>query len=78
VLHWESGGINDEQKCLLLWASMLKERTTTERAKVEARQQHLDVRKELLNRLPTATNNSDRESQKMLADAKELYASVEA
>jgi hypothetical protein len=57
---------------------MLKERTTTERARVEARQQHLDVRKELLNRLPTATNNSDRESQKMLADDKELYASAEA
>jgi hypothetical protein len=37
VLHRESGGINDEQRRLLLWDSMLKERTTTERARAEAR-----------------------------------------
>jgi hypothetical protein len=30
---------------------MLKERTTTKRARAEARQQHLNVREELLNRL---------------------------
>jgi hypothetical protein len=30
---------------------MLMERTTAERARAEARQQHLDVREELLNRL---------------------------
>jgi hypothetical protein len=30
---------------------MLMEQTTTERARVEARQQHLDVREELLNGL---------------------------
>jgi hypothetical protein len=51
VLHRESGGIVDERWRLLLWASMLKEQTTTERARVEARQQHLDVREELLNKL---------------------------
>jgi hypothetical protein len=38
VLRWESGGINDERWCLLLWASMLKERTMIEKARVEARQ----------------------------------------
>jgi ATP phosphoribosyltransferase len=78
VLHRESGGINDEQWRLLLWDSMLKERTTTERARAEARQQHLDVREELLNRMQTAINSRDRDSQKMLADTKELYASTEA
>ncbi len=51
VLHRESGGIVDERWRLLLWASMLKERTTAERARTEAKQQHLDVREELLNRL---------------------------
>jgi hypothetical protein len=76
VLRRESGGINDEWWHLLLWASMLKERTTTEKARAEARQQHLDVREELLNRLQTTINSHD--SQKMLADAKELYASAEA
>jgi hypothetical protein len=34
------------------------------------------VREELLNRLHTAINS--RNSQRMLAEAKELYASVEA
>jgi hypothetical protein len=51
VLHRESGGIIDERQRLLQWASMLMERTTAERARAEARQQHLDVREELLNRL---------------------------
>jgi hypothetical protein len=78
VLHRESGGINVEQRRLLLWDSMLKERTTTERARAEARQQHLDVREELLNRMQTAINSRDRDSQKMLANTKELYASTEA
>jgi hypothetical protein len=57
VLHRESGGIVDERWRLLLWASMLKERTTAERARTEAKQQHLDVREELLNRLQTAINS---------------------
>jgi hypothetical protein len=78
VLHKESGGINDERWRLLLWASMLKERTTIEKARVEARRQHLDMREELLNRLQTAINRHDRNTQKMLADAKVLYASAEA
>jgi hypothetical protein len=78
VLRRESGGIVNEWQCLLLWASMLEERTTAERARVEARQQHLDVGEELLNRLPSAINNRDCDSQKTLVEAKELYASVEA
>jgi hypothetical protein len=32
------------------------------------------VREEMLNGLETATNNRDRDSQKTLAEAKELYA----
>jgi hypothetical protein len=78
VLRRESGGINDERWRLLLWASMLKERTMTEKARAEVRQQHLDVREELLNRLQAAINSHDLNSQKMLTDAKELYASAEA
>jgi hypothetical protein len=57
---------------------MLKERTTIEKVRAEARQHHLDVREELLNRLQAAINSHDLDSQKMLADAKELYASAEA
>jgi hypothetical protein len=57
---------------------MLKKLTTAERARAEARQQHLDMREELLNKLQTAINSSDRDSQQMLVEAKELYASAEA
>jgi hypothetical protein len=62
VLHRESGGMNNEWRCLLLWASMLKELTMTEKARVEARQQYLDVREELLNMLQTAINSSIHDS----------------
>jgi hypothetical protein len=37
MLHRESGGIIDERRHLLQWASMLRERTRVERARVEAR-----------------------------------------
>jgi hypothetical protein len=37
VLCRESGGIVDERRRLLLWASMLKEQTMAERARAEAR-----------------------------------------
>jgi hypothetical protein len=36
------------------------------------------VREELLNRLHTTNNSHDRDSQWMLAEAKELHASAEA
>jgi hypothetical protein len=36
------------------------------------------MREEMLNRLETTINNRDRDSQKTLAKAKELYASAEA
>jgi hypothetical protein len=54
--------MNNEWRCLLLWASMLKELTMIEKARVEARQQYLDVREELLNRLQTAINSSNHDS----------------
>jgi hypothetical protein len=37
MLHRESGGIVDERRRLLQWASMLMECTMVERARVEAR-----------------------------------------
>jgi hypothetical protein len=67
VLRRESGGIVNEWWRLLLWVSMLKEVVS-----------FLDMRDGLLNRLQTAINNRDRDSQKMLAEAKELCTSVEA
>jgi hypothetical protein len=51
VLDQESGAIVDERRRMLLWASILKERTMVDKAMVKVRQQHLDVREELLNML---------------------------
>jgi hypothetical protein len=78
VLHREHRDVNDEHRCLLLWASMLKERTTSEKARTQARERHLDTREELLERQRAAINELDTTSQKMLSDAEELYTSAEA
>jgi hypothetical protein len=61
-----------------LWASLLKERTTYERAKLVARQKHLNKREELMDMQLAAINRCDADSQKMLVDAKDLYTSTEA
>jgi hypothetical protein len=61
-----------------LWASLLKERTTSERARAVVRQECLDKREELLNMQLAAINRCDVDSQKMLADANDLYAFTEA
>jgi hypothetical protein len=41
--------MHNERRCILLWASMLKRRTTSERAMERVRQQHLNVEEDLLN-----------------------------
>jgi hypothetical protein len=50
VLQREYGDANDERRRRLLWASMLKGWTTSERVRAQAKQQHLDTREELLER----------------------------
>jgi hypothetical protein len=57
---------------------MLKERTTSEKARVDARQRHLNMREELLKRQCAAIDELDAMLQEMLANAKELYASADA
>jgi hypothetical protein len=78
VVHRERGDIDDERQRLLLWASMLKEWTTSEKVMEQARERHLDTREELLERHRSAINELDVVSQRMLSDTKELYASAEA
>jgi hypothetical protein len=70
--------IKAEHRCLLLWASMLKERKASERARAQARQRHLNKREELLESQRCAINELDTASQKVLSDAMELYATAEA
>jgi hypothetical protein len=50
VLHWESEDINEEWLRLLVWVSLLKQLTTSEKEKVEVRQKRLDVMEVLYNR----------------------------
>jgi hypothetical protein len=48
VLHREHRYVDDKCRRLLLWASMLKERTTSKKARAQARERHLNTREELL------------------------------
>jgi hypothetical protein len=74
VLRQESRDNNNERRCLQLWASMLKDRTTSEKVMAQAR--HLDTREDLLNQQLAAINRRDADSQWMLTDAKELFTSA--
>jgi hypothetical protein len=78
VLCQEREDINIERMCLSGWVSLLKKRTTSEKEKVEVRQKHLDVMEILYNRRHVVADKLDDEAQKLLHDAKELYATVEA
>jgi threonyl-tRNA synthetase len=78
VLHQEHGDVEDERHGLLLWVSMLKERTTSEKVRAQVRERHLNTREELLERQWAAIDDLDDVSQKILSDAKELYATAEA
>jgi uncharacterized protein (DUF3084 family) len=78
VLCHERRSIIEEHQCLLFWASLLREQTASERARRVVRQEHLNEWEELLNMQLAAISRRDADSQKMLADAKELYSSAEA
>jgi hypothetical protein len=76
VLHRERGDVDDERQRLLLQALMLKERTTSEKARAHVRERHINTREELLERQWATVNKLDAASQKMLSDTKELYATA--
>jgi hypothetical protein len=71
VLRREDGDLADERQRLQLWASMLKETTATERAEARGSQRGFDLQAE-------AIKLHDADSRCALADAQELYASIEA
>jgi hypothetical protein len=71
VLHLECDDVYAEHQCLLLWASMLKKRIASKRVRAHVQQWHLERRWAAINELDTA-------SQKVLSNAKEIYASAEA
>jgi tRNA G26 N,N-dimethylase Trm1 len=50
VLRRERGDVDDEHQHVLLWASMLKDQTTSEKVREQARERHLNTREELLKR----------------------------
>jgi hypothetical protein len=70
-VRWEDADLADEHRRLQLWATMLKETTVTERAAARGRQRGFDLQAEAIER-------RDADSRRALADAQQLYASVEA
>jgi hypothetical protein len=71
ILHCKGEDLPDECQRLQLWASMLKRMTVSERAAARAWQHGFDLQVE-------AIAQRDADSWWALADAPELYASVEA
>jgi hypothetical protein len=71
VLRCKGEDLANERRCLQLWASMLKRTTVSERVVARARQHGFDLQVE-------AIAQCDVDSKWALADAQELYASVEA
>jgi hypothetical protein len=71
VLHHEGEELADERRCLQLWVRMLKRTTVSERVAAWARQHGLNLQVE-------AIAQRDADSQRTLADVRELYISAEA
>jgi hypothetical protein len=61
-----------------VWVSLLKQRTTSEKEKAEARQKRLDVMEVLYSRRQVVADKLDAQTKKIPHDAKELYAAAEA
>jgi hypothetical protein len=74
MLRREREDINKEWLCLLVWVSMLKKQTTSEKEKAEVRQKCLDVIEILLDKRQVATNQLNAMAQELLAGAKELFS----
>jgi hypothetical protein len=62
VIRRECEDVDDECQRLLLWASMLKEWTTSKKASVQVREWHLNAWEELLERQWAAINELDSTS----------------
>jgi hypothetical protein len=71
VLHHDGEDLADKRRRLQLWANMLKRMTVSERAVAWAQQHGFGLQVEVITQ-------RDADSQRALADAQELYASIEA
>jgi hypothetical protein len=69
VLHQERVDINKEWLRLSLWFSLLKQRTTSEKDKAEARKKRLDVMEVMYSKRQTVANKLDAQTKKPLHDA---------
>jgi hypothetical protein len=78
VLRQEREDINKERLHLLVWVSLLKQQMTSEKEKVEVRQKNLDVMEVLYSRRQVVVDKLDAQTEKLLDNAKELYAVAEA
>jgi hypothetical protein len=78
VLRQERDDINEERLHIWAWVSLLKKQMTSEKEKANGRQKRLDVMEILFARRQAGADKLDAQAQKLLNDAKELYAIVEA
>jgi hypothetical protein len=78
VLRRETEDINEERIYLSVWVSMLKQRTASEKEKAEERRKYLNVMEVMYRRRQAVADKLDPQTQKLLHDAKELYAMAEA
>jgi hypothetical protein len=72
VLRREREDINEERLRLSVWVSLLKQWTTSEKEKVDARQKRLDMMEILFARWQVVADQLDTQAQRLLNDAKEL------
>jgi hypothetical protein len=59
VLHQERENIDNERRPLLLWGSLFKERTTSEKEKAEAKHVWLGVKEDLINKKQATVEELD-------------------
>jgi hypothetical protein len=67
-----------QARCLLMWGSMLKKQTASEKQKAVVAREWLDEKQSLLAKDEIAIGELDAQVRKLMEGAKELYAQAEA
>jgi hypothetical protein len=78
VFLLEQKNLDNEQVCLLMWGSMLKKQTASEKQKPAATREWLDEKQSLLVQEEITNSELDAKAWKLMEGAKELYAQAEA
>jgi hypothetical protein len=77
VLQRERRGLDEEQQCLIEWASLLKKQSASEKEKVAEKRERLD-KMEVVFKEEVTIGLLDAQARELMEKAKELYAAAEA